>query len=115
MLITFTHKEIIGDKYIHVFKMDDDSINEVETSQEDYEQLATPEHIDPTIEGGEWITSHSKRKLDTESGDLSNGECFDDGDGCTVKYNDSLINLSQGDMVDGQVEESVLEEKTINI
>jgi len=114
MLITFEHKEIIGDKYVHIFKMDDDSIKEVETTQEDYEQLATPEHVDPTIEGGAWQSSGSRRKLDTPDGDLHDGECFGEDGRCLAQYNGSIITLDEDELVDGAIEQSILEEKIAN-
>jgi hypothetical protein len=68
---------IIGDKYVHVFRSinNPNQILEVETTQEDYEQLATPQHKDPVPpDGFRWDGSIVRKKYDTPSGDLEDGQ-----------------------------------------
>ena len=112
--LTFTQTNIIGDKYLNVFKMDNDTTQEVETTEADYKQLATSEHVDPTIEGGEWVSSNSRRKLDTPDGDLHDGEYFNDGGSLVAQYDGSIVSLTSEELVDGKVEQSIVEEKILN-
>lgn len=75
-----TKVNIIGDKYVHVFQNALGEIYEVETTKEDYDQLATPGHVDPTPpEGFVWANSHSRKKYDTPSGDLEDNQYADYG------------------------------------
>lgn len=81
---------VVGDKYVHCFVMNNADKVEVETTQADYEQLATANPVNPTIVGGTWWCSLKRRKVDTPSGNLDVGQywehpddgvvaCFEDG------------------------------------
>lgn len=74
-----TQVQIIGDAYYHRFIMNDGSIKDVETTREDYEQLGTPAHKNPTIKSGVWESSFATKKFDTISGKLEDGQYATDG------------------------------------
>lgn len=71
---------IIGDAYFHIFQMQDGSQQERETTQAEYAQLGKPNPTNPTIAGGVWMGSQSRRKYDSESGRIEKGQYAVDGD-----------------------------------
>lgn len=79
---------VIGMKYVHCFKKNDGTFIELETTKEDYEQLATTEHINPTMEDAVWYGSMGKRRVDTTTGDLEYGQYFQDITSVVAKLGD---------------------------
>jgi len=75
---------VTGEKYVHYFKMNNDSIVEVETTEQDYLQLGQQNPVNPTIANGVWTHSMSRRKVDTVSGDLEKGQYFEEINGDIV-------------------------------
>jgi len=74
-----TDVQILGTAYYHRFVMGDGSEQEIETTQEDYEQLGTDKAVNPILEGGTWNCSYATHKYDTPTGKLSVGEIAFDG------------------------------------
>jgi len=71
--------QVVGNAYYHRFLMEDESIQEVETTQEDYEQLAGMNPNNPSIDGGTWVSSYATNKYDTIDGKLAIGDVAFDG------------------------------------
>lgn len=67
----------IGYSYFHRFLMDDGTWVEIETSEEDYRQLGSSDHTDPTIKGGRWNHSCERLKFDTEDGRIRDNQYSD--------------------------------------
>ena len=89
--MSLSKANVIGEKYIHVFNMDDGSLKDVETTQADYEQLAQFNHRNPTIKDGVWSHSTSAHKLDTPSGNLENGVYFEENGTFIGKVNGVVV------------------------
>lgn len=62
--------KINGSKYFHIFRRTDGTDFQIETNGADYEQLATPTHIDPRHPDGIYIGSYARNRYDTVDGDL---------------------------------------------
>jgi hypothetical protein len=93
--ITLTKVNIVGMKYVHCFWKNDGTPVEVEISKEEYDQLATPEHINPTMEGAVWAGSMGKNRVDTLSGDLEEGQYFEEiGGNIVAKLEDGKEHVS---------------------
>lgn len=101
--MAYTQIYIIGSKYFHIFN--DGNPIEVETTQEDYDQLATPEHIDPIYEGARWTGSYQRNKYDTSDGNLHTNEYADSGDGkIELIMNDGRVgSISSSYMVNNEL------------
>ena len=82
--ITLIKVNIIGMKYVHCFWKNDGTPVEVEITKEKYDQLGTSKNINPTMENAVWACSMGKRKVDTVSGDLEEGQYFEELDGNIV-------------------------------
>ena len=91
MKIKLTKVNIVGEKYFHIFTMDDGNTEFIETTEEDYKQLGMKNPNNPVIKNGKWLKSFSKRKLDTYSGDLKPNQYFQDGDSYVVMVDDSSV------------------------
>lgn len=71
---------IIGDKYYHAFLKEGSTIEycEVEITQQEYEDLALPGAGSPAVpKGFTWSHSGCRKKFDTPSGDLEDGQYAD--------------------------------------
>lgn len=78
--MALTKVNIIGDKYYHRFvNPQTGEYYEVETTQEDYEQLGQPNPTNPVTnkEGFEWQFSGKRKKYDTATGDLEDDQYAD--------------------------------------
>lgn len=53
------------ERYFHKFRRKDGAVFEIETTEEDYKQLATVKHIDPTNPDGKWLNSYSGCRINT--------------------------------------------------
>lgn len=74
-----TKVNIIGFKYVHFFVNEEGHLLEVETTKEDYEQLGTSTPVNPTPpKGFTWVSSVTRMKYDTPSGDLEDNQYADE-------------------------------------
>lgn len=69
--------KFLGYKYFNVFKMDDNSIVEVESTEEEYKKLGEKNPINPVIENGTWSHSYERIYVDTPSGKMEDGQFTD--------------------------------------
>src|SRR3990167_10880203 len=60
----------IGYAYFHVFRFQDGSLGQKETTEKDYKQLATPKHRYPSYPGAKWQCSFECLKFDAPDGFL---------------------------------------------
>lgn len=110
-MIKLTQVNIIGQSYFHKFLMDDKTVEFIECSQEDYEALNKKNPINPTIENGEWKYSLSRRKLDTPSGYIENGQYFIDTESVVVGLPTGEISSIDIDQInDGIISDKIAEE-----
>jgi hypothetical protein len=75
-------RNYLGEGYVHFFVNDETGEEAiVECTQEDYDALALPNAVNPTLKGHTWLQSHGKTiKVDTPTTILSKGEyCEFDG------------------------------------
>ena len=89
--------------------MEDLSIVEVETTEEDYVQLGKKNPTNPTLKGGTWLHSYSCFKLDTPSGDLEDCQYCENGLNYMMKKGNEFFFLDKDELVDGQVDKVVLD------
>ena len=106
---------VIGEKYFHSFEMEDLSIVEVETTGEDYAQLAGPDAVNPEIKGGKWVHSFSRYKFDTPDGDLGEDQYHENGLAYCMKRGNKFFVLNKEEVIDDQVEKVVLDEAETNL
>lgn len=102
--ITLTKVNIVGEKFFHVFEMEDGSIQQIETTKEDYKQLGTPEHIDPTIENGRWLRSYIRPKYNTVDGNIHEKEYVDDGQKLYLIVDGNELYAKREEVVDDKIE-----------
>jgi len=105
---TLKEISVVGSRYINIFKMDDESIVKVETTESNYNQLNDSNHIDPTIENGVWDSSYSVNKYDTDSGYINNGEYVDNIDNYLVKYNDIIFFIDKENITNNEIDSDLL-------
>lgn len=106
--ITLIKVNVIGRKYFHSFKMNDGTFVDRETNAEDYRQLATEQHIDPTIKDGKYHNSVELYKFDTIDGDLADGQYCDNGNGYLIKNGGYFIQAKKDEVVDSKIQTSVV-------
>lgn len=71
MAIRLAEKNIGEDKYIHKFRLANDSVVEVATTQAAYDNLHV---VAPTLPSATWLCSSIRIGFDTPSGNLGNEE-----------------------------------------
>jgi hypothetical protein len=108
--IELTKVNIVGRKWFNVFKMDDDSFKEIETTEEDFRQQSQKNPINPIIDGGIFHSSYERYKLDTPSGDLEDGQYCDNGDGYLLKSGKFFISADKNELVNGKIQNSIVDE-----
>lgn len=101
--ITLNLVNIVGKRYLHIFKMDDKSIKTVETTREDYLQLGKVDPKNPTIEKGVWLKSIEVPKFDTKNGDLSEGDYADDVDRFIGKKDGYILFIEKNEVENHQI------------
>lgn len=65
---------IIGKKYVHVFRRSDGVLIEQETDAADYFQLGQPNPVNPSLPDCVWLNSHERQLFDTPSGDIEDDQ-----------------------------------------
>lgn len=108
----FTKAKKVGVGYEHIFKMDDGSMETVQITQEDYEQLGTATPVNPTINGGTWHLSHAYYIFDTLSGKLEEGKYHDTKDGFDANIGGIVSGVKAEDIVEGIMSDAVLKKLT---
>lgn len=106
--------QVIGRKYFHVFDIDGNLI-EVETTQEDYEQLGAQKPINPTIEKGTWKHSYARYKLDTMDGDLGENQYCDNGNNYLLKNEGKMFYAKLNEVVNDAIETQVLADALVDL
>jgi len=105
-----TKVNILKPAYFHVFEKLDKTIFEVETTEADYKQLATPKHIDPIYPKAKWLCSYAFYKFNTASGKLEHGQYFDEfGKQYLICWNDIVDRFGKEDL--SKVSTLVVEDK----
>ena len=85
--IELTKLNIVGEWFYHTFEDSEGNLIQEETTEEDYRQLATPEHIDPKKDGYKWKYSYSDYKYDSPSGKMEDNTYADNGEHYRVVTN----------------------------
>lgn len=107
---------IIGDKYVHVF-YSADNLLEIECTKEEYEALGLPNAGQPTPpKGYTWASSHIRKKFDTLSGDLEDGQYADYDSEQGVAVDKKMVKLpgyllyqcSKDKVIDGEVAPEII-------
>lgn len=107
--ISLQKVNIVGEKFFHKFEMEDSSIVEVETTEQDYRQLGQPNPTNPTIKGGKWLHSFSRFKFDTPDGDLGDNQYHDNGGSYFMKRGDKFYTLDKTELISDKVDQKVLD------
>lgn len=104
--------QVIGRKYFHVFDVDG-IVTEVETTQQDYEQLANANPVNPTIEKGNWKHSYARYKHDTTDGNLGENQYCDNLDGYLLKNKGTFFYTKSNEIVDDKIDSQILDIATL--
>ena len=107
--ITLTKVNVVGRKWFHIFKMDDGTVQEVESTETDYRQLGTKTPVNPTIVGGKWHASYERYKFDTPDGDLSEGQYCDNGNDYLIKAEGHFIQAKKDELVKDSIDKVIVD------
>lgn len=108
--ISLTRVGVAGKKWFNCFVMNDDTLVEIETTQEDFEQQKGKNPINPIIENGNFHHSYERYKFDTANGDLNEGEYFDNQENYLVKVNNYWIRAGKDEIVSDQIDAKVVDD-----
>ena len=76
---------IIGQKWAHQFKKEDGTIFEVETTEQDYNDVSQQKILPPINENGVWTGGYCGTKFNTTSGNIEDGQYAFIGDRILAK------------------------------
>lgn len=110
MEIQLTKITPIGEKFFHIFEMNDGSTQEVETTEENYRQLGISNPVNPTIENGIWKNSYARIKYSSTTGDIENNQYADNGDGYITKIGNYFIQTSKEEITEDKIQQSIVDE-----
>jgi len=102
--VTLTKLNIVGEFFYHTFKDSNGIFIEEETTEADYKQLETPEHVDPKKKGYVWMGSYSDYKYDSPSGKME-ADTYADNGGCYRVLVDGMEkkDLEKSEIIDNKI------------
>lgn len=99
--MALTKVNIIGKKWVNVFKMNDGTTKLKEITEDAYAKLAITNPVNPTIKDGVFLGAYGGLKFDTVSGDLEAGMFYQNGNDVRYKKNGSIKTLKNAPNFNG--------------